>query len=174
VKYITTITPTGAPLESTKTYEIEIDDAGLVHVHGRAYRVDMCQVGEQMVYSLLLDEQSYEVHVESRSRQDFHVIVSGEGYEAQVQDELSYRLAKASSGLSGAGAEAAIKAPIPGLVVKVNVKEGDVVEPGQPIVILEAMKMENELRAPRAGTVAIIHAQPGDSVNQGETLVTLQ
>ena len=174
MKYITTITPTGAPLESSKTYEVEIDDGGVVHVDGRAYRVDMCQVGEQAVYSLLLDERSYEVHVESRSRQDFHVIVSGEGYEAQVQDEFSHRLARASSGLSGAGTESAIKAPIPGLVVKVNVKEGDRVEAGQPIVILEAMKMENELRAQRAGTVATIHAQPGDSVNQGETLITLQ
>ena len=91
----------------------------------------------------------------------------------RVLDERTYRVAKSTGGLVGAAAEGAIKAPIPGLVVRVLVAEGDEVQKGQSVVILQAMKMENELRAQRAGTVATIKCKEGDSVNQGDTLVTL-
>ena len=79
----------------------------------------------------------------------------------------------ASGGLGGQSGDSAVKAPIPGLVIKVLVTQGDQVQVGQPLIILEAMKMENELRAPRDGVVATVKVKPGNSVNQGETLVTL-
>ena len=91
----------------------------------------------------------------------------------RVLDERAYRVAKSTGGLAGGVVEGAIKAPIPGLVVRMLVAEGDEVEAGQSVVILQAMKMENELRAQRAGTVATIKCKEGDSVNQGDTLVTL-
>jgi biotin carboxyl carrier protein len=65
-------------------------------------------------------------------------------------------------------------APIPGKVVGVKVKPGDEVEPGQPLVVLEAMKMENELAADQAGKVAAIHVAAGDTVEGGELLVELE
>jgi biotin carboxyl carrier protein len=86
---------------------------------------------------------------------------------------MCIRDSQSRGGLAGGAVDSAIKAPIPGLVVKVNVDEGDEVQAGQSIVILEAMKMQNELRAPRDGTVATVKVKAGDSVNQGATLVTL-
>ncbi len=80
------------------------------------------------------------------------------------------RLAKA--GLSPAGEET-VSAPLPGLVVEVRVKEGEVVEVGQVLVVLEAMKMENEIPSPRAGRVARVMVRPGEAVNVGDPLVVL-
>ncbi len=66
-----------------------------------------------------------------------------------------------------------VKAPIPGLVTRVMVSQGDRVEAGQPLLVLEAMKMENEITAPRAGVVSTLNVSPGRSVNLGETLVDI-
>ena len=176
MKYVTTIVPTGSPIDSGHTYEIEIDEGGNVWVNGECYQADLRRIAELDLYSLLVNNRSYEVHVQDTDRNAYRVMVSGqgyEGYEARVLDERAYRVAKATGGLAGAAAESAIKAPIPGLVVKVIVNQGDEVQAGQSLVILQAMKMENELRAPRAGTVATIKCKPGDSVDQGAVLVTL-
>jgi len=67
-----------------------------------------------------------------------------------------------------------LEAPIPGKVVKVHVAEGDEVEAGQPLVVLEAMKMENELTADQAGKVTAVHVEPGQTVDAGEALAELE
>jgi biotin carboxyl carrier protein len=91
----------------------------------------------------------------------------------RVEDERWRRLRQAK-GLDTAGGELALKAPIPGLVVKVLIADGEQVHTGQSLVILEAMKMENDLRAPRAATVGHVKVKPGDRVEQGQVLLTLQ
>jgi biotin carboxyl carrier protein len=176
MKYVTTITPTGSPVGTGRNYEIEVDDGGVVRVNGQEYLADLQRIADLDLYSLLVDNKSYEVHVQDTERNNYRVMVSAqgyEGYEVRVLDERTYRVAKSTGGLAGAVAEGAIKAPIPGLVVRILVAEGDEVKAGQTVVILQAMKMENELRAQRAGTVATVKCKPGDSVNQGDTLVTL-
>ncbi len=176
MKYVTTITPTGAPVGTGRTYEIEIEEGGRVRVGDQEYQADIRHISALALYSLLVNNRSYEVHIDETDRNSYRVMVSGkgyEGYEVRVVDERTYRMAKSRGGLVGDVTDSAIKAPIPGLVVRVNVNEGDEVQAGQSVVILAAMKMENELRAPRNGVVATIKVKPGDSVNQGETLVTL-
>ncbi len=79
---------------------------------------------------------------------------------------------EAESTAAGSGS-ATVKAPIPGKVVAVKVAEGDAVEPGQPLVVLEAMKMENELVAERAGTVRAVHVGAGETVDAGTALVEI-
>ena len=176
MKYVTTITPTGSPVGTGRAYVVEIEEGGLIRVAGRELQADLRRIGEEDLYSLLVDNQSFEVHVLETERNGFRVMVSGqgyEGYEARVVDERTYRLSQSRGGLAAGTVDSAIKAPIPGLVVKVIVAEGEEVQAGQNLVILEAMKMQNELRAPRSGTVATIKVKAGDSVNQGDTLVTL-
>ncbi|HJW48072.1 MAG TPA: acetyl-CoA carboxylase biotin carboxyl carrier protein subunit, partial [Candidatus Limnocylindria bacterium] len=79
--------------------------------------------------------------------------------------------------LSGEGARAVgpapLVAPMPGLIVRVNVQVGDAVQPGAPVVVMEAMKMENELRAQTAGVVSAVRVQPGAAVEKGAVLVEL-
>ncbi|MDW8317624.1 MAG: acetyl-CoA carboxylase biotin carboxyl carrier protein subunit [Anaerolineae bacterium] len=176
MKYIVTITPTGSPLGSGRTYEIEIGDDGRVKVGDKEYQTDMRHISALSLYSLLVDHRPYEVHVQETDRNNYRIMVSGqgyEGYEVRVLDERTHRLTQARGGAASLAAESAIKAPIPGLIVRVNVQEGDEVQAGQSLVILAAMKMENELRAPRSGVVATVKCKPGESVNQGDVLVTL-
>lgn len=71
------------------------------------------------------------------------------------------------------GGDGRVKAPIPGLIVRVLVEEGATVEAGQALLVLEAMKMENEIRATRAGVVSSLRSQPGQTVTMGEVLVEI-
>jgi biotin carboxyl carrier protein len=96
------------------------------------------------------------------------------GRRAQLHVETArMRAAAQVKSPHAAGADGVVKSPMPGKVVKVLVGEGDEVEPGMPLVVVEAMKMENELTSPRAGVVRKIHAAPGDTVEGGAKLVTV-
>ncbi len=153
-------------------FEIEIAEDGQVLVNGEPVAVDMVQVPGQNVYSLLVEHHSYEVAAEE-IRDGYEILLLGEQYRAQVEDEFRRRLMAGRERPAPPAGDATVKAPIPGLIVKVEVKEGDEIREGQPLVILEAMKMENEIRAPRPGTVQRVHIRPGQSVEQGEVLITL-
>jgi glutaconyl-CoA/methylmalonyl-CoA decarboxylase subunit gamma len=102
---------------------------------------------------------------------ELEVWVSGQRVSAHVE---SARM-RAAAGLRGNGAEKSgvLTSPMPGKVVKLLVREGDTVEVGAPLVVVEAMKMENELGAPRAGVVQTVHVKPGDTVEGGAKLVTV-
>ena len=95
------------------------------------------------------------------------------GVGAEVVDARRARVVVAERG-GGDAAAVIVRAPIPGRVVKVLVKAGDAVKAGQTLVVLEAMKMENELRAPRAGTVTEVRAAEGTAVEAGQELVQLR
>jgi biotin carboxyl carrier protein len=94
--------------------------------------------------------------------------------EVQIQDERAAALARFGGGVARAHGQERISAPMPGLVVGVNVSPGQIVRAGDSLVILQAMKMENELASPRDGIVASIAVQAGQAVEQGQTLVELE
>lgn len=105
------------------------------------------------------------------------VVVDGWRFLFDVEDaeraELRTRAERAREGLAGSGAPVEIRAIIPGRVVAVSVAADDEVEAGQPLLVVEAMKMQNELRAPRAGTVRRVAASVGATIEIGELLVVL-
>jgi biotin carboxyl carrier protein len=99
------------------------------------------------------------------------VIADGQRFFANVESErMRIRAANKPAG----GGEGIVKSPMPGRVVRVAVKEGDEVEAGSPVAVVEAMKMENELAAPRAGKVVKVHVAPGATVEGGATLVEIE
>jgi biotin carboxyl carrier protein len=159
-----------------QVYEISIDHPDRISVDGVDFPADMRPVGGGQLYSLLLDHVSYEVVVDSdgESRNLYGIMVSGLRYEVRVQDERSRRLALADRSLRAPEGELAIKAPIPGLVVKMLVVPGQGVVEGETLLILEAMKMENEIRAPREGTVHEVRIEPGTQVATGQVMLTLR
>ncbi|MCL4827664.1 MAG: DUF2118 domain-containing protein [Caldilinea sp.] len=107
-------------------------------------------------------------------RFNYTVTIRSGQFQVQVQDERSRRLNQARKMPTLPEGELAITAPIPGLVVKTLVNPGDQVEEGQPLVILEAMKMENEIRSIRSGVVKSIVASPGQRVEQNAVLIVLE
>src|ERR1041385_2421797 len=98
---------------------------------------------------------------------------AGERVEVAVQDERSRGIEAASSKGKRAGGGGTVRAPMPGLVVRIEVAEGQRVDAGAGLVVVEAMKMENELRAPRPGMVKTVHVAVGQAVEKGASLVTL-
>ena len=128
------------------------------------------------VYSLLLDGQSSEVYVEPDPDHPHTWLVSlGRWrYTVQVQTERERRLAKVAAQKAVHSGTITIKAPMPGLVRDVAVAVGDAVVEGQRLVVLEAMKMENDIQAPRAGRVQAVPAKAGETVDTGRALVVLE
>jgi len=164
MKYITTI--------DEQEYIIEIDHDHEIVVNGVPYEVDFEQLPEGGVLSLLLNNRSLEAMVEAQD-DVWNVLIKGELYTVKVQDERAYRLAKARGVAAAVTGDAIIKSPMPGIIIAVPVVEGQVVEKGDQIVILESMKMENELRAPRDGVVGRVHVQAGASVEKDQVLAVI-
>ena len=164
MKYITTI--------DEKEFAVEIIDEKHVSVNGHVLAVDFHAVSGQPVYSMLIDGKSYEAYIYPDEK-DWQVLLRGRLYQAQVEDEAEKRLrASAGGGVADAG-EFHMKAPMPGLVVALQVVEGPEVKKGQVLIILESMKMQNELKAPRDGVAHRIRVKAGESVEQRATLLSI-
>ncbi len=154
------------------SYEIEIKREGVVLVNGEERVVDFKSMGEHAIFSLIIDHQSFEAVVEVRDGK-YHVMMAGDLYEVDITDDRMLRLAKGRGVSADPTGEVGVKAPMPGLIVKVPVEVGQDVKKGQTVVILESMKMENELKSPRDGTVARIEVTAGQTVEQNKTLVVV-
>lgn len=152
-------------------YEIEIDK-GVVTINGEAVVVDLCQSGVPELYSVLFGGHSYDMLIEPQ-RFNYTITFRGEQFQVQVEDERTRKLNTGRKAPALPHGELPIRAPIPGLVVKLLVDVGDEVADGQPLVILEAMKMENEIRSLRAGTVRSIAISQGQRVEQNEILLVV-
>ena len=105
------------------------------------------------------------------SRGRYVLWVDGWRYDVEALDERRRAIQELSGSGSGQGGSANLNAPMPGLIVRVLVAEGDSVQAGQGLVVMEAMKMENELRATAPGVVTRIHATEGSAVDKGALLV---
>jgi biotin carboxyl carrier protein len=153
-------------------FEVRIEQ-GQVFIDDEEVDIDLEQGGAQELYSLLFNGQSYELIIESE-RFNYGVTIRGEHFYIQVEDERTRRLNAGRKAPALPEGELPVLAPIPGLVVKILVDVGDAVEDGQPLMLLEAMKMENEIRAPRSGVVKKIEAVAGERVEQNGLLIVLE
>jgi pyruvate carboxylase subunit B len=109
-----------------------------------------------------------------RGRGVYSLWVDGYRFEVEALDERTRAIRDLSAASAGPVGPAPIIAPMPGLIVRVNVAVGDRVEAGQGVVVMEAMKMENELRATAAGVVKSVEVGPGMAVEKGALLVALE
>jgi len=153
-------------------FVIEIDQEGQIIVDDQKFTIDFQYLTDGGLLSLLIDNRSLEAIVEERD-DHWEVLIHGELYAVDVKDERAYRLAKARGLAPRITGETSIASPMPGLIVAVPVKEGQQIEKGDQVVILESMKMENELRSPRDGTVTHVYVSKGESVEKNQILVTI-
>lgn len=165
MKYITNV--------EGKQFLVEIIDDKHVSVDGKIYEVDFESVSGQPVYSLLVNGKSHEGYA-AQGEDDWQVLLHGRLYPVTVEDEREKRLrSAASSGVVETG-EFHLRAPMPGLVVTILVEEGQTVKRGQVLLILESMKMQNELKSPRDGIIERIRVKAGETVEQKQTLLSVQ
>lgn len=153
-------------------YEVEINGESIL-LNGEPVNVDLMRSGAAELYSVLFGGRSYEMLVNS-DRFNYTINVRGVQFQVQVEDERARRMNRARRLPALPDGELAITAPIPGLVVRVLAAEGDTIEEGQPVVLLEAMKMENELRAMRGGIVKSVLVSAGQRVDQNAPLIVLE
>ena len=141
-------------------------------VDGQVHGVDVTAVEHSGLLNLLVDDQSwtYAARFENGAAMlSFHE----REVRVPIEDERGRLARLATGGASGGGGDAEITSVMPGVVKEVLVGAEDTVEAGQPLLILEAMKMENEIRAPRQGVVETVHVEAGQAVEKGAQLVSL-
>jgi acetyl/propionyl-CoA carboxylase alpha subunit len=136
-----------------------------------AWEVD-ARLGEAGIASLLVNGASYVVAVFDRDGTSV-VDVGGESYEVLVEERTRWTI-RTRGGAAGAGRGQTLSAPLPGKITHVAVRPGEAVRAGDTLVVIEAMKMENEFKATAAGTVAEVRVTPGQAVNPGDVLVVIE
>lgn len=156
---------------ASKSFDIQPSDDG-IEVNGKLLDLDKIEVSPGY-FHIILNQKSYSAEVVKSDPQTktFHIKVNGNTYPVQVKDKFDLLLEKMGMGNAAAAKAMVIKAPMPGLIIDLKVKAGDEVKAGDPLLILEAMKMENIIKSPGAGTVKNIKAKKGDSVEKNQILI---
>ena len=145
----------------------------VAEIDGRRYELE-ARASQPGVYRLLNDGHVYECRVDhpASEPESLEVTVGTRAYAITLTDPK--RLRGAQSASSHAGGAAQIIAPMPGKVVRVLVEAGASVEAGAGIIVVEAMKMQNELKSPKAGEVTVINVKAGATVNAGDVLAVVE
>jgi biotin carboxyl carrier protein len=157
-----------------RTVEVDLEGPEPT-VEGRTVSADMRTLPGTPVRHLLVDGRSVPVVLRPGPRRgEWDVRIEGRHYEAEVVDERTRAINEMTGGSRAARGPKPVRAPMPGLVVRVEVEAGETVAPGQGIVIVEAMKMENELKADGGGVVSRVHVAAGQAVEKGTVLVEFE
>jgi biotin carboxyl carrier protein len=152
--------------------QITIHNDGSVEMDGSRFEVDLQHISSNVVYSMLVEGRSHEVYATLEDGA-WRILLDGERYEVTVEDERTRRLRGFEGPDKKLVGDVQIKAPMPGLVVKIPIEVGQTVAAGASLCILEAMKMENDLRAPRAGVIKEIRVAPQQAVELQQVLIIL-
>ena len=155
-----------------QSYEIEIGPKGEITIDGEHLVVDLQSLASQSVYSLILNGKSYEAFL-NQTKVGTEVMVHGQRFIVEIEDERTRRLREVSGALKIQSGEIQLKAPMPGLIISIPVEEGQEVGKGDTLIVLESMKMQNELKAPREAEVTGIRVKTGDNVDQNQILILL-
>ena len=146
-----------------KEYLIEILSESIVVINGTSHEIDYQTLKQHASCSLLFDGRSFEPNTYQENG-GWEILLQGRRFKVIVEDERERRLRKAAGQISTQKGKFTLQAPMPGLVIDIPVKVGDEVKEGQVLLILESMKMQNELTAPRDGKIARIQAEVNDNV----------
>ena len=157
----------------SRRVDVTLDGDGIV-VDGRPVRAHAADIPGSPVRLVTIGEAVHRVVARrGATRGQYTLRMDGWRFEVEALDERSRAIRDASAATASAKGPAPLVAPMPGLIVRVTVKPGDQVVPGQGLVVMEAMKMENELKASSAGTVTRVLAVTGTAVEKGALLVEL-
>ena len=148
---------------------------GVATVDGVSTEVRLSEVEGTPVRMVTIGDEVHRVVArKGATRGKFTLWIDGFRFEAEALDERTRAIRALSGAVAGPTGPAPLIAPMPGMIIRVAVQVGDVVQPGQSLVVMEAMKMENELRAIAAGTVKAVLAQAGTAVEKGAVLLELE
>ena len=153
--------------------EVELSPEG-VRVDGVELSTDLAEMDGTDVHSLLLGSRSHHILASRNGSGEWNLHLSGRHLLARVVDERTRTIRQMAGVREGTAGPRALRAPMPGLVVKIEIQEGDEVAAGQGLVIVEAMKMENELKSEADGRIKRILVNPGEAVEKDQVLVEFE
>jgi biotin carboxyl carrier protein len=143
-------------------FEVEIDNI--------KHTVDFAQI-EESIYSIIIDNKSYAVDLQEKG-DTYEILINGDYYYVEILDEIKKMLKEKK--LAEVEGKQILEAPMPGNITKILVDEGSHVEKDQPLLILVAMKMENEITSPKKGVVSKIFVKPNEAVSAGTKLIVIE
>jgi biotin carboxyl carrier protein len=159
----------------SREVQIKLDGARVfAEVDGRSYDIE-ARVSAPGHHLLLVDGRVYECRIDAADaarRETAEVHIGSRAFAVTLIDAKRLRVGQSAS--AQADGKAQIVAAMPGKIVRVHVEQGQQVAAGDPIVVVEAMKMQNEMKSPRAGTVTLLQAQAGATVNAGQVLAVIE
>jgi biotin carboxyl carrier protein len=154
-----------------KSFEIESQDDDFI-VNGQLFKLDIERLSEGY-FHILHNNRSYRAEVvkADHKTKSFLIKINGSIYPVELKDRFDLLLEKMGMNSGSSGKVNNIKAPMPGLIIELKVKSGDVVKPGDVLLILEAMKMENIIKSPGEGVVKTVKIKKGESVEKNQVLI---
>jgi pyruvate carboxylase subunit B len=160
---------------NNRDYQVEYDDSNPseIQVNGKSVPFDFATGTHVENVSLILDHESLMFWIE-REQEGYHAHCLGRDFNIMVEDEKSRKLKKILKAGGSKSVAGTVKASMPGMIVKIVVEPEQQVKKGDGLVIVEAMKMENEITSPLDGTVKVIKVAPQQAVEKGETLLTIE
>ena len=153
-----------------QSLEVQID-GDHVTVAGQVHAASLGIIPGTPLRQLLIDGRPSTLAIESLGRGRWALAPGGERWEVEVLDERARHIQSLSGGAERPPVSQVLKAPMPGLVLRVHVAAGQQVVAGAGLVVLEAMKMENELKSAAAATVSAVRVKPGEAVEKGQILI---
>lgn len=154
---------------------VSVDGDSVTFEGTEAQHAELTEVEGSPVRMVKLGNNVYRVVVQKREGKGRYALwVDGYRFEVEALDERTRAIRDISAANAAPSGPAPILAPMPGLIIRINVNPGDSIEAGQGVVVMEAMKMENELRATTSGTVKSVKVTPGTAVERGALLVELE
>lgn len=154
-----------------KKFEISETEEGFL-VNDKAFQWDVVTIADGY-FHIIHEQKSYKAEIvkADTAGKTFQIKVNGRLYSVAVKDKFDLLLEKMGMTANAGGKVNSIKAPMPGLIIDLKVKQGDTVQAGDPLLILEAMKMENIIKSPGEGKVKTVTVKKGDSVEKNQVLI---
>jgi biotin carboxyl carrier protein len=158
---------------NSKKKDIKLSGNSLISVDNKEYHQELFHLSGE-TYLLKLDNKIYEISADRLDHERFSVSIDGKTFETQVRTSLQEKAAKLLELKNATTHKLVAKAPMPGMILKIKKEPGDEVVQGESVIILEAMKMENDLRAPVSGFIKSINVKEGMAVEKGFILFTIE
>lgn len=155
-----------------KKYSINTNHSNRVIVDKKECALDISQLSEH-TFNVKIDNNVYHITSSKLDSNKYSFLIDGHYFESEVRTKLEEEAANLLNNKNSASGRRQIKSPMPGLILRINKNVGDTVQEGEPLILLEAMKMENEIRSPSSGKISEILIKEGKSVEKNQIILVI-